>query len=108
MSSEKVVPHMRMAAPFVTLVWGCMNVAACSVMKQPQPSCVDSSQRLIEIAWRDQRADCPSLNACEFHVDEGRKGRCYVQVFYPGGLIGNWVGLVISRDGHIVERDPGI
>jgi hypothetical protein len=41
-------------------------------------------------------------------VGEDRKGRCSVQVNFPGELTGNFVTLIIAEDGHIVERIPGI
>ena len=108
MNDEEANSHIHLVARSAALACACLAIVGCSAPRQPYHSCAASSQRLIEIAWRDQRAGCPSLSDCEFHVDEDRKGRCSVQVIFPGELTGNFVTLVLSEDGHIVERVPGV
>ena len=82
MNDEKANSPLRVAALSAALACVCLTIVACSVPRQPYHSCAAASQRLIEIAWRDQRAGCPSLSDCEFHVDEDRQGRCSVQVIF--------------------------
>ena len=108
MIGEKPNLRVRVAVLSAALACVCLTVVACSIPRQSHHFCTASSQRLIEIAWRAERADCPSRNDCEFQVGEDRKGRCYVQVNFPGELTGNFVTLIIAEDGHIVERIPGI
>jgi hypothetical protein len=106
--AKKGSSQLRLIVLSTGLTCACL-VAACSLPTKPRDPCQDSSRHLIEIAQRDRLAEkCQGSTECEFQVNEDRWGRCTVTVFFPGVLTGNFVTLVISDDGRVIERIPGI
>lgn len=93
----------------------CLAALACAEAAQARYACRLSEQQLTDIARRDQADECQSPRRCDFHVlaDE-RDYWCAVQVFYlpeiPENvpLIGNFVTLVISNNGKVTKRIPGV
>ena len=93
----------------------CLVALACAQASHARYPCRLSDERLIDIARRDRGDECRSPQRCDFHVmSEERNYWCAVQVFFlsetPGSvpIAGNFVTLVISNDGKVIKRVPGV